>query len=145
MINLLHYNGNIESDDIILNISEGNEEYMQTFDIEAIIDYEAVNAVENVGFEIEPQELEKITKQIIGHFHEGRTFILFEVYVDEGDIFAYLVKCPDIELSVFNLPHWDFSLDPIRNDFFRFIPEIQHHFIWYSLLYTKGQPYSILT
>lgn len=59
---------------------------------------------ENVHIEIAPNEVDKITEQVINKLQKGRKLIFFEVYVGQGSISKYLAKqFPDTEVSTFGL------------------------------------------
>ena len=109
--------------------------------VEPVLEAEVAGCEDEVVLETEDEEILKITEAVLKKSREGKELIFFEVYVDEGRISHYLAKnYPEVVVSTFSLPEWDFSKAEVRKQFLSLVKLVKPHFIWMAPPCTKWSP-----
>ena len=109
--------------------------------VEPVLEVEVAGCEDEVVLETEDEEILKITEAVLKKSREGKELIFFELYVDEGRISHYLAKnYPEVVVSTFSLPEWDFSKAEVRKQFLSLVKLVKPHFIWMAPPWTKWSP-----
>ena len=72
----------------------------------------------------------ELRKVAVGRNLASRALLLWEVYVDRGNISKYMVDhYPDVDVANFSLPEWDFKNKQVRKKFVELMEKEKPHFI----------------
>ena len=86
-----------------------------------------------IEIETEAEDVLKVVDNAL-----DRKLKFFEIYVDRGNLSSHLAaNYPDVEVSTFSLPDWDFTKQEHRHALIELIKEVRPHFVFIAPPCTK--------
>ena len=102
----------------------------EAWDIEPTMEMEVTNGMMEEMKE-EAFEAKDTAEAMLERIKKERKLKFFEVYVDHGNLSAFLAKeYADVEVSSFSLPEWDFMKKEVRQEFIDLLRTVSPEFVW---------------
>ena len=114
-------------DEIVLLAEKNGDSWC----IEPSLEREPQDAPASNNVQVDLEDALEMSEKTTSNVFAGRKLLFWELYVDHGNLSKYMAeKYPDVQVSNFSLPDWDFSKEEVRACFLRLMEQEKPHFIW---------------